>query len=1461
VPTPTPSPGALPTATTGFSPWWQYVTGNIAGVGTWSVNVANANLAIISPDLDVQERGLDLQFARAFNSHSQHDYNNDDGSGPSNYGNGWTNSYDVHMGYNASKNVTSIYDETGTRWDYTPNGQGGFIPPSGQHATLVYNSSSCSYAWVFPDGTAYFFYSPVYAQCNSAQAAFSGRLSEIDARNANNKITFAYAFDGGDASTSSKLNQIIATHSDGHTLALHFSNFAAVGGGQHRLLSSVTWPDTQTVTSYWYDTNANLIEVDEPGSAGVTVRPQAYAYLNGQIYLSCSPRAVLSARSNGGTPKDGSCATFYVDASGVPEEIDTAAVVNFAPADGQNVALQSGPTGWVVSAQDYFTGFTNGSTEFNDDDGHDTLWHFDQSGRVVSASAHTGTGNLVTTQSWDSNNNKLSSTDPRGNETDIAYDLYGDIIAIAEPQITTNMGSLRPTALLSYDVRSVPLVKYGTPNVTAINPAATCDPNSVGSSGYNWTTRPVSDSLCSALNHTHYTWDYTDATNEPFGKLSDTYTSLGKHTHLTYSGISGSEGLATGATSDPFVQKDGTPITPGTTAQFDPHGNLTSLGNGNGTWAYGYDALNRLTTSIDPDNVESYRYYNSDNTLNLTESASQHANGKGTTYAYDADQNLVSEAGYIGGTYNTPGPPTLPTSASVTTRYYDGLDRLVEVALPYDSVNDVYSNPWVTRYIYDLSKGSTVTFSGSNIGAVHGNLYKMQELLPGSTYETWSGGSKIVNNYFIDVHGWQADALDRKTADYRVVNGQVAARTDAYDGAGKSGLLASECNAVNQCATTMIYDAASHLTSVQYNDANTPTKSLTYDPDGRILTATTSNLGTWMYAYDADGELASTQEPAASGLTSPTTLTMHYYPNGLRSSIDVNSSSFSQNSALAYSYRPDGETQTQAITVAANAKVGTTTRSFTFTNAGRFLTQTESGPGANAGTNSASYTNGLLSTRSAPGGSFATFEYDPQGLILGYSAQPTGGSAASNAFVYTTRGELASGSNGSGRAFAQGVPLALNSDGGSNTQWNTAMGVPIGDASGTYTYDLAGRRQRDPSGSTRTYDANDHLTSESYIGTSDALLLYTWGPSNHPVAVGSAFGSSLPTSDKVKFDTLHWDGDQVMFTSNAGGQLDDFKIGADADVLPNDSGYAGLTSFDRDITGNVAFCHNASGSNGTGAPDPYHGGRFVAQNTSPCQGTSMQSPTSLVWWGNPASTMPTKGVGTGAVLGMPGPDGIADDFNIIQGVRAYDPQLGTWETPDAYSGNIADPMSESSYTHDANNPANFKDSSGYDCTYWGTGLQHNPHRPDKGDVKLWCDDPFALSMITPQDRSQSNFGQPVHVVPCVENVGTGQIQCKGVKAGCKNVPVFVPAHTQTDVAEHGYSFTYNVPAQIIMSKTFAQQAADLNKATVALGAAAFASAFIPGVGGGIATVLGGSGIVTTAGSADATSHDAYDCTK
>ncbi len=272
-----------------------------------------------------------------------------------------------------------------------------------------------------------------------------------------------------------------------------------------------------------------------------------------------------------------------------------------------------------------------------------------------------------------------------------------------------------------------------------------------------------------------------------------------------------------------------------------------------------------------------------------------------------------------------------------------------------------------------------------------------------------------------------------------------------------------------------------------------------------------------------------------------------------------------------------------------------------------------------------------------------------------------------------------------------------------------------------WTYDNAGRLTVS-STEKRTFDAENHtLTNQVYSGSANVIYnAVNWGPNGHPSLIGGS-KSGAPT----QFDTLHWDGGTLLFTTNGAGKVDDIKVGTMGDILPLDPGYAGLTFYDRDPSGGVMGCHNSTGATFVGITEVYS--RAISNSkisgtwaVSPCTTYSSEArltgdpvmPTSIMWWSSPTTisaannveflTFPAPPIGQGGVLGMPRTDGYADGTDVIQGVRTYDSNAGTWTTPDAYAGDVDDPASQKAYMWNGNNPESYSDPEGLVAGWTGS---------------------------------------------------------------------------------------------------------------------------------------------------------------
>ena len=242
---------------TGVKPWWSFAQGTVPGMGSYFVNVANQNLVVQADDMYVRNAGVDLAFRRTFNSFSQHDANASDGATPSELGNGWTSTFDAHLSGNSAGGLT-VSDVDGARYDYVPDGQGHWVPPTGQHATLTSSDGGFSYQWTKKTGTSFIFAGPSFNQSNT-YSGYNGRLLKISGRNSNTYINFTYWWQCNNGASNENLAEVDATTQAGLTAKLYFANFAG-----HTLLSRLVWPDGVTTVWYNYDAAGNLYYVQKP---------------------------------------------------------------------------------------------------------------------------------------------------------------------------------------------------------------------------------------------------------------------------------------------------------------------------------------------------------------------------------------------------------------------------------------------------------------------------------------------------------------------------------------------------------------------------------------------------------------------------------------------------------------------------------------------------------------------------------------------------------------------------------------------------------------------------------------------------------------------------------------------------------------------------------------------------------------------------------------------------------------------------------------------------------------------------------------------------------------------------------------------------------------------------------------------------------------------------------------------
>ena len=620
-------------------------------------------------------------------------------------------------------------------------------------------------------------------------------------------------------------------------------------------------------------------------------------------------------------------------------------------------------------------------------------------------------------------------------------------------------------------------------------------------------------------------------------------------------------------------------------------------------------------------------------------------------------------------------------------------------------------------------------------------------------------GATLAPPQWTDVRGSSFDALDRVLSSYENAFGATPKIVNTYDTNGNYGLLSQTQNAAGQ-QTILSYDATAHIYQKEYQGDGgvTPWLTYTYDPDERTTGISSSKYSAAEnYTYDADGRLLSVAEPQGGGYTFPATISYGYYADGQRMSLSVSSSGFSQSNLFQYAYRADSSLEKQQVNgTNAGAFSWTYTnagRQLTQRDpyTGNSITMWDANgvTGYTRTLQPKTYTYdqyGRVSQLLLPEGyTYAAVTYDAEGELTGYARNDAwclannkgynGGCTPNITNKYTVRGELTqyledtNTGYGSGR-LANGTLVqdgsAYSTSGSSDSSKLTRFDARTGMALGmedvgtykvgytdnqligdlTYNHDAAGR-QTSITGSftfmsgswsatvTRAYDAENHIVSQSYNGNfacpgplamcganpnmtngypniaSGVNLQYGWGPDGHLLTFAE--------------ESFHWDGSDVLFSSTA--TCCDVGIAIGKLAATSSRSGMGMTVADRDLSGQVVATHMAQDFSAWSDGSPIQ--QVDVPRSGDNSGNSLEGASNSDYTNYSPIEPP---------LGYTRTDGYSDDFgNTFQGVRAYDQNTAQWTTPDAYAGDVGDPMSQKPYMWNNNNPVSYQDPTGYEA--------------------------------------------------------------------------------------------------------------------------------------------------------------------
>jgi hypothetical protein len=240
---------------------------------------------------------------------------------------------------------------------------------------------------------------------------------------------------------------------------------------------------------------------------------------------------------------------------------------------------------------------------------------------------------------------------------------------------------------------------------------------------------------------------------------------------------------------------------------------------------------------------------------------------------------------------------------------------------------------------------------------------------------------------------------------------------------------------------------------------------------------------------------------------------------------------------------------------------------------------------------------------------------------------------------------------------------------------------------------------------TTSYDAENHayltssatldLTTRLWGGAASSASL-GWGANGHPALVSATFSGATPPTTTT---SLHYDGDILLFGSDASGNLAFVRSELFGEYAA--AGGTGYRVTDRDFAELAVTSHNQNGFDGVS----YLNGEYRTPKRS--------VPVDLIDYGG--GNMSTAAFSPGPFEYIH-PDGFETLFGTIQGTRISDPYNATWTTPDAYAGNVHDPMTQKPFMWNGNNPYQYSDPTGYEIGNIWRGWEGDVRPGDSRDA-------------------------------------------------------------------------------------------------------------------------------------------------